>query len=449
MGYPEGMRWTALGHAMGWVEAEGYNILFDPQLSGSHHQGLFRVFPARRFERELRPDLVVVSHRHPDHFDVASLALLGRRNPVLVTPDLFVGKVAERLGFSVCILRNYEPLLLDGLTLLPTPSFCKVVEWGMMLHSRRGWLWNQVDTELQSPARVEEVIGRSQAILGEKRSLDLAIVRWQPLHEVEPVIGGAMGFPLRDWERQLQLAVTTGAENFITGSAGFAYAPGRGWHDRSTFPGTEGMFARDLRALRPDAKVWEARTGAVWELDSGVREGEEADWVRVEEEADPRLFLPWELPALADPRQVEYGERRRVEMWLKEELYPALCRAWAGWGMGRAVCLGLRIVGPEGPQDRTLWVDAEKVRQEAGIQADYDAVVGITLSGLVGVIAGRLHWGTVLLGGELRATQRMWTVAENGLRRVPFPAIYLYEALSYDASFERMIWRQVEELLAT
>ncbi|HND32535.1 MAG TPA: MBL fold metallo-hydrolase, partial [Myxococcota bacterium] len=268
------MRWTALGHAMGWVEAEGFRILFDPQLSGSHHQGLFRVFPERHFARELQPDLVVVSHRHPDHFDVASLARLGKRNPVLVTPDLFVGQVAERLGFSVCILRNYEPLRLDGLTLLPTPSFCKVVEWGMMLHSRRGWLWNQVDTELQSPERVAEVLGRARAVLGAKGAPDLAIVRWQPLHEVEPVLGGAMGFPLRDWERQLQLAVATGAQNFITGSAGFAYARGRGWQDHSTFPGTEAMFARDLRALRPEATVWEARVGAVWELDGGVREGE-------------------------------------------------------------------------------------------------------------------------------------------------------------------------------
>jgi hypothetical protein len=434
---------------MGWVEAEGYRILFDPQLSGSHHQGLFRVFPERQFARELDPDLVVVSHRHPDHFDVPSLARLGKRNPILVTPDVFVGQVAERLGFSVCILRNYEPLCLDGLILLPTPSFCKVVEWGMMVHSQRGWLWNQVDTELQSAARVVEVIQRAQAILGERRAPDLAIVRWQPLHEVEPVLGGAMGFPLRDWERQLQLAVATGAENFITGSAGFAYARGRGWQDRSTFPGTEGMFARDLRALRPEAKVWEARVGAVWELDGGVREGENADWVRVEEEADPRLFLPWELPALVDPRPVSDAERRAVALWLREELYPALVRAWPGWGLGRAVRLALRLVGPEGPQDRSLRVDGEKVEEAAGIVPDYDAVVGITLSGLAAVIDGRLHWGTVLLGGELRATQRLWTVRDQALHRVPFPAIFLYEALGYEASFERMIWRQVEELLTT
>ncbi|MEZ4227625.1 MAG: MBL fold metallo-hydrolase [Polyangiaceae bacterium] len=77
------MRWHYLGHAM-WLLELGMastRILFDPLLDDVHDAGLSRLVPARVLDREgLAPDFIVVSHRHPDHFDVDSLAWLARRD---------------------------------------------------------------------------------------------------------------------------------------------------------------------------------------------------------------------------------------------------------------------------------------------------------------------------------------------------------------------------------
>ena len=86
-----------------WLcEAAGLRLLFDPLLGPEHHCGVFETVPRRRVHAEaLRPDFVLVSHRHPDHFDVPSLHRLARLDPeaVVITPDALVAWAARTLGF--------------------------------------------------------------------------------------------------------------------------------------------------------------------------------------------------------------------------------------------------------------------------------------------------------------------------------------------------------------
>jgi L-ascorbate metabolism protein UlaG (beta-lactamase superfamily) len=84
------MRVTWIGHATVLVQADGLNILTDPVWST--HAGPFGFGPRRvaepgvRFEDLPRIDLVLISHNHYDHMDLATLKRLWDRDaPMIVT----------------------------------------------------------------------------------------------------------------------------------------------------------------------------------------------------------------------------------------------------------------------------------------------------------------------------------------------------------------------------
>jgi L-ascorbate metabolism protein UlaG (beta-lactamase superfamily) len=90
-------RLTFLGHSTVLIELGGVRILTDPVLFD-------RVGPLRRvsssLDRELHSgiDLAVVSHLHLDHFDEASLRLLGPAVQLVVPAG--AGPLLSRLGFE-------------------------------------------------------------------------------------------------------------------------------------------------------------------------------------------------------------------------------------------------------------------------------------------------------------------------------------------------------------
>ncbi|HWU95870.1 MAG TPA: MBL fold metallo-hydrolase, partial [Sphingomonas sp.] len=84
------MRVTWIGHASVLVQADGVNILTDPVWSdtvGPYGVGPKRVAePGVRFEDLPRIDVVLVSHNHYDHMDLATLKRIWTRDrPVIVT----------------------------------------------------------------------------------------------------------------------------------------------------------------------------------------------------------------------------------------------------------------------------------------------------------------------------------------------------------------------------
>ena len=74
------MRITLLGHASVLVELDGTTCLVDPVLDDPFEEGTVVSCPRRAVDVDQLPqvDILVVSHRHPDHFDVASLDLVAR-----------------------------------------------------------------------------------------------------------------------------------------------------------------------------------------------------------------------------------------------------------------------------------------------------------------------------------------------------------------------------------
>lgn len=90
----DGLTW--LGHATVRIEIDGVTILTDPVLRSG-------IGPIRRAASGPDPhswegiDLVVISHGHHDHLDIASLRLLGPHTSIVVPAG--AGRFVERLGF--------------------------------------------------------------------------------------------------------------------------------------------------------------------------------------------------------------------------------------------------------------------------------------------------------------------------------------------------------------
>ena len=100
-------RWigTASGTATWLVEVDGLRLLFITLLEDLHHGGVFEVYPPRAIDAAaLRPDFILVSHRHPDHFDIPGHFVASP--PSTPTPYVVTGRTisaanaAERLGFE-------------------------------------------------------------------------------------------------------------------------------------------------------------------------------------------------------------------------------------------------------------------------------------------------------------------------------------------------------------
>ena len=95
-----------LGHQSWWIRSGDVTLLVDPVLGATMgHRTRLPIHPPRTIDPAvlLPVDLVVLTHEHNDHTDLASLALLPRSTPVLVAPLMpsVVVRAIEHLGFTV------------------------------------------------------------------------------------------------------------------------------------------------------------------------------------------------------------------------------------------------------------------------------------------------------------------------------------------------------------
>ena len=466
------MDWLCLGHATWLAEAGGLRLLFDPLLGPAHHGGVFEVVPRRTLVAEaLRPDFILVSHRHPDHFDVPSLRRLLALDPevVVVTPDPLVAWACEQLGArSVRLVGPGHRVALDGVALVTTPSLAPD-EWGAMVATADGVVWNQVDTVLTDATHVRRVVATCLNALASDRlassdattdylqtnhlqtddaagRLTLALVRWQPLLEVAAQLGRRTGFPYREYAALLDAVVATGARAVVPSAAGEAHT--RPWTtmNQRVYPVGEHRFLRDLAAAAPGIRGLPCRLGGRYR----VRAGEvtftpdvAAGLLVAHDPADPRNYHPLELEPVRDPGLGDVAEstlRADVDAWIRGPLVRGLARACAG---GPSLRLALEVRFAATVAAYTLITDGPNVRVERGLDDDWDALNVVAGSLLWEVLQARRHWGDVLLAGALRACTRAYHVDTAGLQPLALAEVFLYHGLSYDDSVRRAVERSV------
>src|SRR4051812_16489597 len=93
---------TLIGHACWIAKTPDVSIIFDPLLFDPNQADCYEVHPTRGLDRLMLPqvDVIVVSHRHIDHFDIRSLAILPRSAEILCPDDPLVIEAVRELGFK-------------------------------------------------------------------------------------------------------------------------------------------------------------------------------------------------------------------------------------------------------------------------------------------------------------------------------------------------------------
>lgn len=454
------MRLSYLGHAMWLAELSELRVLFDPLIEGAHHGGVFEIFPPRKLDIErLEADFIVVSHRHPDHFDVASLAALARvdADTVVLTSDSLVADVSRKLGFrSVTELKAFDRVTLASGELLTTPSRGVDVEWGMLLLGDGVSVWNQVDTVFRGAKDITETLSRAAELLERSAApldIDLALVRWQPLLEVEAMLGHRVGFPFAGYGELLDQIAAIDAKALIPSSAGSRHTSAHAFMNRLVYPVSEERFLADIAARAPRAKRLPARMGARYEVTKeGTFVGDAIPGLVTVGPSGPddRAFRPFEIPPVTDPnasRTEELAALALAEHWVKTELLTALEREYDGFGASAELSLVLEIVGPNTTEAHTIRLGPGGAVHERRMDDDYDVLNVIAASSLREVLEGRQHWGQPLLAGRLRSSVRAYAVSDTQMTPLRIAPLFLYYALPYEESVVRSTAHLVAEFV--
>ncbi|MEZ4219483.1 MAG: MBL fold metallo-hydrolase [Polyangiaceae bacterium] len=443
------MHWTYLGHA-GWLARVGeLRLLFDPLIYPMHYGDVFESVPSRQLVVEaLRPDFMFLSHAHADHTDAASLVALARQDPdiVVMSPDPWVCELSARAGFhQVQSLAAGQRAELQGTTVIASPSRAPDPECGFYVANAGAAVWNLVDCVYRGPEEVADIAAAAAMEAGSS-SLALSLVRWQPLKEVDAVLGNALGFPFAAYEDLLAEAVATGASTLMASSSGARHGPRYAYMNELVYPVEPSRFQRDLSQRAEPRQVMMPRLGEMFEVRvEGVRSAGIADelLMAVGDEEPPR-FRPCALPPLRADAPRSVASETRVRAWVDAALIPGL----AHLGIRHSLLLVLEVVTRAEPLTFVLEVGPNGVRHSGRSASEYDLLNQVPLEGLLAVLDGEECWGQLLLSGRLRAAHRAY-VQGPPLATIDLLPTFVYAGLSYEDSERRATLRRLAQALAS
>lgn len=120
-GEGENLQIQYIGHATVLIESQNTNILTDPFFGDHILWGLKRrIPPAMDVSCLPRIDIVLISHTHPDHYDLDAIKKLPNR-PAVVMPWGRGGEL-KKLGFSTIELRPWETYSQEGFKITAVPA---------------------------------------------------------------------------------------------------------------------------------------------------------------------------------------------------------------------------------------------------------------------------------------------------------------------------------------
>jgi L-ascorbate metabolism protein UlaG (beta-lactamase superfamily) len=292
------MRTTLIGHATLLVQSNGTTLLTDPLFFERHWEDINVHCPSIQLDQDKIPkvDILNISHRHQDHFDIRTLAYLARHS-TLLSPDAVVLapndetllEVLRELEFeNVRVVQDFETMDIKGLTLTPTPSLNKqdyFPEHGLLINDGEVTVWNQVDTIV-----IPQVIQHIHKLYGQ---LDFAHMRFLPLLEGSFTFHYQVELPMEEYSSFLKVAAALRPKFVVPGSAGFRYSDEFDFLNQFTFPTTQEQFLKDLHDFCPEIASSTFLPGDVAEISHhGSKIHRQAsDFIRMRENDGHRVAL--------------------------------------------------------------------------------------------------------------------------------------------------------------
>jgi hypothetical protein len=425
-------------------------MLVDP-----HQEEQLMVFPRRTILWDRLPeyDLLVISHHHLDHFDVATLSRLSREVPVMIPDTPVLSRVLDALGYGTIrtVLTN-RWIEIGGTRLLATPSAAPFHEFGLLIQDVDGVFWNQVDSVLTTK--------HVDLVMAQAGSVDLLLATWQPMLEAAVQQNQPVQFPALEYGCLLANVSRVHPKALAPGANGFEYTGKASWLNRVVFPQSRERFLFDVTRALPalTTKAFPFDPGDVLEL----KKGETSFYRRrssfvSSEERDPFVleFSPAtaQRPLSAAADAVTEEDRTLVVQFLETRFvqfiaeHPVLFRGHCDWN----VIFQLELAFPE--ESQYWWIDfAEPHAQlHSGRSALANLFCGLTASGLAGLLAGRSGWDRLVVGGGFYQHERIYGICQTGVVLPQGVSVMnpLMLLLPEDETFERMIDHQIGRALSS
>ena len=450
---------TLIGHASLLIQSKETTIVTDPVWSDYQWEELQVLCPSIVLERDKIPpvDVVNISHRHQDHFDVRTLAYLAQNGSVLkpdatilVPNDKILIDVLKELEFkNIRVVTDFESMQFKDVTLTPTPSRNQIStsddeypEHGLLVNDGEVTVWNEVDT-LVDPETIERIRG----LYGQ---IDLAHVRFVPLIEGNFSYHKSTNLPLSEYCTFLNVVKTLGPKMVVPGAAFFRYRDEVGFLNQYSFPTTMDQFIRDLAAFCPEVPCSPFLHGDVMHVTTdGVRiEKQSSDFVRIREN-DGHLvaFKPvMEVPPIrtqtTDPKQHE-KEMKVIRDFIENHLMERILRSdMLKFWLHFQVVTQLEVFGQEGSEVWGIDFAQDKLQVQKGDLGKINIYEGIGSSELYALIEGTTSWDYVTLCGNYRTFHNIYRVTDGSLELPPedlsnYSLEPLMEAFPWDEAMNR------------
>lgn len=444
------MRVTLLGHASLLVEMSSATCLMDPVFFDPFEEGAVTSCPRRTVFPEALPDidLLVVSHRHPDHFDLRSLDRVPRDCDAVCPADPVIVYALEQLGFDrVHPAHPMAEISTPDFELFPTRSeLTSIPEMGMVFHDGTGTVWNQVDSILTHET-IDAVVERFGHL-----DVHLAMYASQNFDFFE---SRAAELPLEEHRSNVEHALRAGARTVVPGSAGFRFAGELEWLNPFLFPISRERFAADLEQASPGVDVRTMDPGDVLEVEGGEARllAGESPAARSDEDDSHRIrFEPTAaIPPLEDPGLGDHSPEA-----LRRELH-AVVEGLAAWARSTprgedqvldayrrlGASFALEVVDPRG--DASWWClrfhrgDVELTEGEGSLPVEADVVHRIAATVLVEW--ARYRTSFFYARGFSRRRQSSYLLQASGsdveARSVPLPDLLIHHVHQVAPGSER------------
>jgi hypothetical protein len=415
------MKIDMIGHASIFVETQDCRFLMDPVLWDPHQEGLFDVCPKREVLLNKLPDfeVLIISHKHLDHFDIRSLAHLPKNVEVIIPKDSLIERSLKKLGYrKIYPLGDFRELNIGATKLFTTRSENRVPEFGIIFSDESGVFWNCVDTAIESST--------IKKVLEMYRQIDFLLATWQPMLESNYQSNQSLVFPYYGYGQQLYNISLINPQAVAPGANAFRYIDGGEWLNKIVFPVTREQFCHDVLQACPHLQdnIFPFNPGDRLEFYQSQfnYQSQGCEYVKiVEDNRESVDFSPVNLTKLVDLNPRGYDCQIMEETlqltisidlhnYLQENLYN-LFQEYQFW----QVIYQLEIVFPEKSEK---WF-FDFANPQAGIQKGRhpraNLFTYITASGLYGILQNDNGWDYVGLGGYHRSFNKIYQVNRYGI----------------------------------
>jgi UDP-MurNAc hydroxylase len=447
------MKIQMIGHASIFVETQDCKILMDPVLFDPHTEGIEDVCPKREVVLQNIPefDILVISHKHLDHFDIRSLAVLPKNVDVLIPKDKLIESCLRKLGYSqIYPLTDFKEVKIGSTRLITTRSENRVPEFGILFIDPSGVFWNQVDSVvgLKTISKVKSLCSQ----------VDFLLAHWQPMLEINYQTNQSIEFPYAMYSSVLQKISLIKPKALAPGANGFKFIGASDWLNQITFPVTREQFCQDVKQVYPEIneRVFALDPGDTINIDRGDLhyQKDSSCFVKtIDDDLKDLCFLPTNVGNnLVDrnPDKYDLDEMKKViEQEINFELpkfiidnQESLFIEHFHW----QVIYQLIIIYPNCVTQYCLDFARSNVESKSGYNPLANFFTTITASSLYSLIKNKKSWDYANLGGNWRTFKKVYRPNYYGLIKPEENQLQdlLQLRFPYQEIFEKVRYQEVE-----